>query len=80
MINLKNAEKIKESQPYYWQMLVEIATEEMEWLNSPSRELDEKRINRFHKLHNGLIKHQIINNVSSKTSLLEDLEILTKIS
>ena len=80
MINLKNAEKIKESQPYYWQMLVEIATEEMEWLKSPSKKLDEKRIKRFQKLHNGLIKHQIINTGSSKTSLLEDLEVLAKIS
>lgn len=81
MINLENAKTIKTNQPYYWQMLVSIAEEEMAWLNSSSKEeLDEKRTKRFQKLHQGLMTHNIINNISSKTSLLMDLETLIKIS
>lgn len=81
MINKEKAKKIAKEQPLYWDMLSSIAAEEAKWLRSSSKvELTENAMNRFKKLHEGLIRHNIINNISSVSGLLEDLEVITKIS
>ena len=81
MINIKNFEKLKETQPLYWAMLSAIAAEELAWLNSSSKEeISDDRIKRFKRLHDGLVRHGIINTISCDSSFAEDLKILSKIS
>lgn len=80
MIRKEKWNKLRKSQPPYSKMLAKIAEEELYWLKSKSKDLSKQQAKRFQRLHEGLLKHGVIDNIKSTATLVEDLVELLKIS